>query len=121
VSADLLPRNAVIDGTMLGVEDHGILTAFVYLDYGDGIHQGFGGYALDEYDRERKRRKGTAFGAEFIRDLLDAVGVSQWEKLKGVNVRVRADHGKVYAIGHIIKDQWFDPGELAARHRSEAA
>ena len=36
-------RNAVIQSTMLGYEDHGILTCFLHLDY-SGAGQGFGGY-----------------------------------------------------------------------------
>jgi hypothetical protein len=111
-------RNAVITGTMLGVEDHGILTAFVYLDY-SGSSQGFGGYAFDCYDRERDARKGSAFAAEFIRELLDTVGVDQWEKLRGINVRVRANHNRVEAIGHIIKSKWFVPEDLSLRHQAE--
>ena len=40
-------KNARITRTTLGVEDHGILTAFLHLE-GDGWGIGFGGYALDE-------------------------------------------------------------------------
>ena len=39
-------KNAIITGTYLGIEDHGILTFWLYLDYG-GSGQGFGGYQLD--------------------------------------------------------------------------
>ena len=38
-------KNAIITGTYLGIEDHGILTFWLYLDYG-GSGQGFGGYQL---------------------------------------------------------------------------
>ena len=34
-------ENAVISGTMFGIEDHGIMTAMVYLS-GDGWGGGFG-------------------------------------------------------------------------------
>lgn len=104
-------KNAKITGTMLGIEDHGILSAMLYLDYG-GAGQGFGGYAMDTWDEGFRRRVGAAFGAEFILRVLHTVGVERWEHLKGQHVRVRADHSKVYAIGHIIEDRWFNPREI---------
>ena len=100
--------NAVIDGTHLGNEDHGIMTAYVYLDYG-GNYQGFGGYGLDTYEQKDKRRVGTAYGMEFVIRILKTVGVSKWEDLVGKHVRVDQEHGKVHGIGNIIKDVWFYP------------
>lgn len=112
--------NARIDSTMLGVEGHGILSCMIGLDYG-GTHQGFGGYGMDEPLKDDTgkfiRRQGTAFGCEFIRRVLEVVGVERWEDLKGQHVRVkRGDgwNGEILAIGHIIKDEWFDPKALAA-------
>ena len=61
--------NARIRSTTLGVEDHGIFTAWLNLDYG-GSGQGFGGWALDGKPVKRdahSRRPGTAYGCEFIR------------------------------------------------------
>ncbi len=101
-------ENAVIESTMLGLEDHGIMTCFLYLNYG-GSCQGFGGYALDIWNKEADRRIGTAYGAEFIARVLATVGVEKWEDLAGKHIRARHDWTKVHAIGHIIKDQWFDP------------
>ncbi|MDX9781240.1 MAG: hypothetical protein RBT66_09415 [bacterium] len=101
-------KNAKIIGTMLGIEDHSILTCWLYLNY-DGAGQGFGGYALDTYDKVKSGRIGTAFGMEFIRRIMEVVEVEKWEDLTGQYCRVFADHSRVYKIGHIIKDQWFDP------------
>jgi hypothetical protein len=113
-------RNAVIIGTMLGIEDHGILTCYVYLDYGDSGHQGFGGYSLDgprkDGNGKHLGRFGSAFGMEFIRRLLDTLGVETWEKLKGTPCRVVAEYSKVHAIGHFTKNKWFDPAELAKEY-----
>jgi len=103
-------KNAVIDGTMLGVEDHGLLTFYIYLDYG-GCGQGFGGYALDEplkVDGRFVRRRGTAFGTEAIMRLLKVVGVSKWEDLKGKAVRADAEQSKIHRLGHYLKDEWID-------------
>lgn len=108
-------QNAVIESTMLGQEDHGILTCFLMLNYG-GSGQGFGGWALDEPRRDSADkflgRFGTAWGMQFIAGVLKVLEVSSWEKLPGTHCRADADHGKVYRIGHILKDRWFDPNEL---------
>lgn len=90
-------QNAKIERTTLGFEDHGILTAFLILDYG-GAGQGFGGYSL----------KGDAMSG-FVEQVLNTVGVQAWEELPGKYIRVEADHSKVHRIGHITADKWFDP------------
>lgn len=72
-----------VDGTMLGVEDHGIFMAYLYLDYA-GSSQGAGGYALDEYNADKNRRVGSAYGLDWIMRTLEVAGVYKWEDLKGV-------------------------------------
>lgn len=104
-------KNAIIESSTLGPESHGIFSAYLHLNYG-GSGQSFGGYALDKHNGERDARStrlGTEYGMEFIRRVLITVGVESWEKLKGQHIRVRADYGKVYAIGHFIEDKWFEP------------
>ncbi|NIQ78453.1 MAG: hypothetical protein GTN93_10245 [Anaerolineae bacterium] len=85
------------------------------LDYG-GSGQGFGGYGFDNPKNPGKydgKRIGTAYGCEFIRRLLDTLEVEKWEDLPGTHVRADSEMTKVYRIGHILKDKWFDPQELA--------
>lgn len=90
-------ENAIISKTMLGFEDHGILTAFVSLKY-DGGSQRFGGRVL----------KGK-YCAEFITRILETVGVKTWEELPGKLVRVVHTNSSVYEIQHIIEDKKFNP------------
>ena len=71
-----------ITETHLGREDHGIMTFYVYFDFG-GTSQGFGGYVLDTYNKKTEKREGTAFGCEVINRILEAVGVRRWEDLVG--------------------------------------
>jgi hypothetical protein len=101
-------KNALIESTYLGCEDHGIFTCNLILDYGGG-GQRFGGYSMDKHNGERNansRRIGTAYGCEFIKRILDTLGVESWERLPNTHIRVKAT---VHAIGHILKDKWFSP------------
>jgi len=110
--------NARITRTTLGTEDHNILTAFLEFS-GDGWGCGFGGYGFDEWDATQRTRVGHAYGMEFIRRVLTTLEVSTWEKLPGTYARVESSGlgGRIHRIGHIMKDQWFDPEELAAEMR----
>lgn len=114
--------NAKIDGTMLGVEDHGIMTCYLHLDYGDGGHQAFGGYSMDTPIKAKTGctdgmgRVGTAFGCELVKRIIETVGAAKWEDLKGYYIRVKYNDPngpmigdfseKILAIGHIIEDRW---------------
>jgi hypothetical protein len=94
--------NAKITGTMLGVEDHGIFTSFLYLEWeGGGV--GIGGYVL-----------GGESGLKFIERTLEVVGVEKWEDLEGKYVRVETEGlGRpVRGIGNILKDDWLYPKEF---------
>lgn len=99
LTVEEIPKNAKILSTFLGFEDHGILTAFVMLDYG-GTVQGFGGWGL-----------GGKGCAHFVKRVLGVVGVQKWEELPGKHLRAFASHDKVSKIGHILNDSWFDPAE----------
>ena len=105
-------KNARIESTMLGTEDHGIMTAWLMLDY-NGVGQGFGGYGFDnpiknEYGGFRKR-EGIAWGMEYIIRVLKVVGVTKWEDLPGKFIRVKCTHTGILEIGNILKDEWFNP------------
>ena len=104
-------KNAKIVSTTLGVEDHGLLSAFVHLD-GDGWGCGFGGYKLD--GPHGHIGQGPNYCAAFIRGVLDALEVERWEKLPGTIVRAYSEGpgGGILRIGHAYKDKWFDPKKV---------
>src|SRR5882762_1048797 len=95
------------------IEDHGILTCLLMLDYG-GNGQGFGGYAFDQWDENKKCRVGFAYGIDFILGIFKALDIYEWGNLTGKPIRVDTDgeFGKILGIGHFIKDSWFYPEEL---------
>lgn len=71
-----------VKSVFLGIEDHGILTFMVMLDFG-GSGQGFGTYTLDTYDHVKKRRVGTAFGCEALLRLIEFFGGTTLDAAKG--------------------------------------
>lgn len=98
-------KNAIITNTMLGVEDHGIMSFYLYLKY-DGNGQAAGGYALDTPLKDGEKfvkRIGTAKGLSLIMEILKIVGVGKWEDLSGKAIRVKAGNVGVYEIGNLIK------------------
>ena len=90
---------AKISGTQFGIEDHGILTCFIYLDALDmSWHQGFGGYDL----------RGCC--EKYIKCVLDTLKVRNWEDLIGVTVRFKRDSSlAIISIGHENENRWFTP------------
>lgn len=74
---------AKIKSAELEIQERGILNFWINVDYEDGGSQGIGGIALDTYDKEKKRRIGTAYGCEVIRRLLLALGVNDFSEMKG--------------------------------------
>ncbi len=100
--------NAVIESATITNDDHGLLTAWVFLDYG-GSGQGFGGYALYLPKDFRAATNQKNYAGHFIWRVMEVAGVSEWSKLRGKTVRVKAEHGKVHEIGHIVKNDWFNP------------
>lgn len=97
-------ENAKITDTMLGIEDHGIMTCFIFCEFENGVC-GFGGYSLDGKPVDGIEKNTI----KAIRQILEVVGVDTWEQLKGKNIRVEHSGlgGSITRIGNIIKDKWF--------------
>ena len=103
-------KNAKIQSTMLGREDHGIMTFMIYIEASNGFFCGVGGYCLDEFDPTTKTRVFRAESMEAISKILEVVGVDRWEELPGKYIRFE-DNGlgfTITKIGNIIDDKWFD-------------
>ena len=110
-------KNSKIESTMLGREDHGIMTWMLFISFDKGMCCGVGGYTLDIYDRKSDTRVFYAESMESISEILEIVGVDKWEDLPGKYIRFE-DNGwgsKVTKIGNIMEDKWFDMKEFFER------
>ncbi len=106
-------KNARIQSTMLGREDHGVMTFMIYIN-ADSFTCGVGGYCLDEFNPATQTRVFRAKSMEAISKILEVVGVDKWEDLPGKYIRFE-DNGwgsTVTKIGNIINDKWFDLREF---------
>jgi hypothetical protein len=104
-------KNAVIESAILTKGDRGFLDCWLMLDYG-GTGQGFGGYAL-YLPKSFDHHKLESVAGHHIFRIMEIAGVDTWDKLKGKTIRVKTEgySGPVKAIGHIVKDDWFNPAE----------
>ena len=102
-------KNAKISSTMLGREDHGIMTFMIYIDTCD-FACSIGRYCLDEFNPATQTRVFRAESMEVISKILEVVGVDKWEDLPGKYIRFE-DNGfgsNVTKIGNIIDEKWLD-------------
>lgn len=114
---------ATVSGLRIWREDHGILTAFVYLDLQTGGSQGFGGYCLDTYEKHSVStdayatdRRGTEYGTDWLIGLLDVLGSLDSAQVKGRNVyALKADKSFTATINGLVSfdgARWFLPKRL---------
>lgn len=109
----MIEINAIIERATLTRGDHNLLSAWLHLDYGDGGHQAFGGYALylpKSYDNYKLE----SVAGHFIFRVMEIAGAENWDDLAGKSIRVRKEdrwQSAVEAIGHIVKDDWFCPSQ----------
>ena len=109
-----MERNAIISHAELA-EERGLLSSWITLDYGTG-GQGFGGFSLHlppPYTYASLTEPN--FAGHWIWRVMAVAGVSKWSQLVGKTVRVRHEHSRVEAIGHIVKDDWFNPSDDFAK------
>lgn len=83
--------NAKITNVSISMEDHGCLTFWLNLD-GDGWGVNIGGYCIGHGYLGAENFDATEGGLEAMMRIMDTVGVSKWEDLKGQYVRAES-HG----------------------------
>ncbi len=109
----MVEKNAVIEYVRWNTER--CLTLWIGLDYGDGGHQGFGGFVLGRSDLERSAKDPNCCGY-YVSRLMEIAGVDDLNNAVGRCVRVRGKSltigdSQPVAIGHIVKNDWFNPTE----------
>lgn len=105
---DTETKNAIIEGVRISNADHGLLSAWITLDYG-GSGQSFGGYNLYLPKSFTHSVNQANYAGHFIWRCMEIGGVSEWSDLRGKTIRVRGNRSGIEAIGHIVKDDWFCP------------
>lgn len=109
----MIIKNAVIESVSIDMGERGLLTSWLTLNYGDS-GQGFGGYAL-YLPKSYKHHALMSHAGHFIFRCMEVAGVESWDEMQGKTIRVKLDSdglgGRAIAIGHIVKDDWFNPSE----------
>lgn len=101
-------RNAIIESARIDTGDRGLLTAWLHITYGSAAAQGFGGYAL-YLPKDYVHTGGVNYAGLFIFRVMQIAGVSDWSHLAGKTIRVIGNQGGIEQIGHIVKEDWFNP------------
>lgn len=100
-------RNAIITGASLEIDRGVFLSSWVQVDYG-GTSQGFGGWALYLL-RTSKGHQIQSPAGHWICRVMEIAGVESWDKVVGKSIRCRIEGDLIKAIGHIVKEDWFEP------------
>jgi len=111
-------KNARIVSTHLG-PSHG--TAFTFsleLDNGHGTRN-VGNLDMGSYNKPMERYEGWSGAIPILIEIMKVVGVESWEDLPGKYIRYKESPGRVYAIGHIIKNNWLEFGEFACKYSGD--
>jgi hypothetical protein len=107
MSDELEIKNAIIESATITSDDHGCLSAWLSLNYGDS-GQGFGGYAL-YLPKSFTHHKLDSVAGHFLWRCMEVADVTEWSRMVGKTIRVRCNFSQIEAIGHIVKDDWFCP------------
>ncbi len=106
-------KNAIIKHVSLSMADHGCLTFYMNVEFGN-CGCSIGGYCIGHGYLGAKKFDGCEKGLIAMMRIMDTVGVERWEDLKGKYIRF-VDNGwgsTIDEIGNIIDDKWFNIREF---------
>ena len=106
--------NAKIEDVSLTMADHGCLTFYITVK-GSSFGVNIGGYCIGHgYQGAENFRSDSGDGLVAMMRIMDVVGVSSWEDLKGKYCRIKSEGwgDTVSTIGNILDDKWFDISEF---------
>jgi len=109
-------KKATVIGSGLEITEHGFLTHWLSLDYGDGTKQNFGGYNLGGGSFNAKDHKVVPgyFTSWYLANIAKVCGVDAAENCIGATVLVDTVGdwpNKIIQIGNPDKDIWFNPND----------
>lgn len=113
-------QNAKITSDDLSMEDHCCFSLSMVIE-GAGWGCVYGGHVIGKGYLGADSFEGYAKGIEYIMRIMDVVGVSNFQDLKGKYVRV-ATMGwgsSVNIIGNIINEKWFDPEKFFEKDKDK--
>ena len=114
-------ENCQITKVSLSMADHGCLTFDVFVE-GAGWGCAIGGYCIGHgYLDASKFSADNGSGLVAMMRIMDTVGVSKWEDLKGKYCRVEYEGmgDTIHKIGNLIEDKWFDLKEFFVNYGKE--
>ena len=106
-------KNALIKNVSLSMSDHGCLTYWIVLEFGSYVCS-YGGYCIGHGYLGASEFDSSPKGLVAMMRIMDTVGVSKWEDLKGKYVRIQRTGNTIDIIGNIIEDKWFNQREFFA-------
>ena len=109
VNAGYTIENALISSVDISMEDYGCVVYEIVLECG-GWGCVFGGYCLGHGYLGATDFDGSEKGIESIARIMDVVGVSRFNDMRGRYIRV-ATKGRgepIKIIGNIVRENWFD-------------
>lgn len=114
-------ENCKITDVTISMEDHGVLTFLIFIE-GNAWGCGIGQYVIGHGHLGSEYWDANGSGLVAIMKIMDVVGVSRWEDLKGKYIRVESDGwgSSITKIGHIIKDKWFDLKEFFKNYSDDS-
>lgn len=110
----MIISNAIVESATIQLDHSCFLCVWLSLDY-CGSGQGFGGHVLGGVSdvSAGDHRNQPNLAAEAIVRIMEVCGVDKWKNIPGKTIRVKRTTdglgGDIIAIGHIVKDIWYDP------------
>jgi len=103
-------KNAIIESASISIDENGFLACPLMLDYGKTTQQCFGTLVL-YLPKSFSHHSTMTPAGHLIYRVMEIAGVTKWDDLPGKTIRVKTEHTGIHAIGHIVKEDWFNPSE----------